>query len=861
MDGDDFEDEIDILEFLSSKGVALEPFKNEYVELQKTLELTSACNIGKEREVDMQALELKLLREQLIFTKRNIDELVSQQEVLKETIDNAQSKKESLIESESSNRMEITNVSSFFGELKEALAVGSDWTPEQEEQRHALEKERDFISSKLENKSNQLRGVRNDIERTYEHVAEVEKLTHELDEKIAVIDKQRGEIKRESQKLAAKKEGTEKQVFDLRAVFVTKESELNDKYRQFAMEEKSLKNLEASISKSKTQMDHYNREYEKLYHTLKELNSDMEKCQLQNDKYQEEITELTRSIESIEFEMKQLKKELKVVDEERAVIKTKIGEIEVQKHEMEKKIDQINKQILNIRDHEISGVHKEMETLDKTMGNLRQQLEILRKKHTGSEKTAKAMADLIILNSNGKLNLGMEIRILEEEVEHHKAQIRALLAEKEKYEHDAEVATQQYYTAVEELKLQEMQIHELNKKITHDQMRLKQKQSLYESVRSDRNLFSKQLLDAQDEIQELKRKFRSMNQMIDQINDDITTKDKLIVKEHFSHHAVDKEKELLKNELMKIKKQVQASEGIIENQRVEIMKLQRIIEEADTERQRQRNELSSVVSERNLLTQQLVKRNEELNSMYEKIKTQRSDLKIGERNFIKYMDDLSRWQEQVRDIVVNHNEVVLQLSQLESLRHRVVHLERDILKEKTRSRALMDELDTPMNVHRWRILESSDPKRYDKILQIQALQRQLVAMSDQVIQNDLLIQEKEKIYVELKHVVARHPGPEVEEQILVYQQTLKDKTKQLAAMNLELEMYIEQVKRFKEDIGDADVKIQRLNKQWMQRQKKMAKELQAQAQTQHAMMGGDYPGMSQQPMLSFGGNSNNNFGI
>lgn len=855
---DDFEDEIDIMEFLASKGVALEPFKNEYVELQKQVELTSATNVGKEREVDMQALELKMLREQLIFTKRNIDELVSQQEVLKETIDNAQSKKEALIESESSNRKEISNVSSFFAELKEALTVGADWTPEQEEARHALEKERDFIASKLENKSNQLKGLRHDIERTYEHVADIEKVVQSLEEKIGAIDKQRGEIKRESAKLASKKEGTEKQVFDLRAVFVTKESELNDKYRQLAMEEKSLKNLEASIAKSKSQMDHYNREYEKLFHTLKEYNSDLEKCQQQNQKYQEEIAESTKAIETVEHEIKQLKKELKQFDEERTAIRTKIGEIEAQKHEMEKKIDQINKQILNIRDHEIGGVHKEMETLDKTMANLRQQLEILRKKHIGSEKTSKAMADLIILNSNGKLNLGMEIRILEEEVEHHKAQIRALLAEKEKYEHDAEVATQQYYTAVEELKLQEMQIHELNKKITQDQMRLKQKQSLYESVRSDRNLFSKQLLDAQEEIQELKRKFRSMNQMIDQINDDITTKDKLIVKEHFSHHAVDKEKELLKNELMKIKKQVQASEGIIENQRVEIMKLQRIIEEADTERQRQRNELSSVVSERNLLTQQLVKRNEELNNMYEKIKTQRSDLKIGERNYTKYMEDLRRWQEQVRDIVTNHNDVVVQLSQLETLRHRVVHLERDILKEKTRSRALMDELETPMNVHRWRILESSDPKRYDKILQIQALQRQLVAMSDQVIQNDLLIQEKEKIYIELKHVVARHPGPEVEEQILVYQQTLKDKHKQLAAMNLELEMYIEQVKRFKEDIADADVKIQRLNKQWMSRQKKMAKEAQAQAQANNAMMSGGYAmSMPPQPMIGYGGSSNN----
>ena len=40
-------------------------------------------------------------------------------------------------------------------------------------------------------------------------------------------------------------------------------------------------------------------------------------------------------------------------------------------------------------------------------------------------------------------------------------------------------------------------------------------------------------------------------------------------------------------------------------------------------------------------------------------------------------------------------------------------------------------------------------------------------------------QEKEKLYVELKHILARQPGPEVAEQLQIYQQTLKDKTKQL----------------------------------------------------------------------------------
>ena len=50
---------------------------------------------------------------------------------------------------------------------------------------------------------------------------------------------------------------------------------------------------------------------------------------------------------------------------------------------------------------------------------------------------------------------------------------------------------------------------------------------------------------------------------------------------------VEKEKEQLKNELTKIKKQIVSSEQIIANQRAEVQKLNQIIQEADEERQRQ----------------------------------------------------------------------------------------------------------------------------------------------------------------------------------------------------------------------------------------------------------------------------------
>lgn len=65
------------------------------------------------------------------------------------------------------------------------------------------------------------------------------------------------------------------------------------------------------------------------------------------------------------------------------------------------------------------------------------------------------------------------------------------------------------------------------------------------------------------------------------------------------------------------------------------------------------------------------------------------------------------------------------------------------------------------------------------IQKIHTLQKRLIQKTEEIVDKELLIQEKEKLYIELKHILARQPGPEAAEQLSIYQQTLKEKTKQM----------------------------------------------------------------------------------
>lgn len=104
---------------------------------------------------------------------------------------------------------------------------------------------------------------------------------------------------------------------------------------------------------------------------------------------------------------------------------------------------------------------------------------------------------------------------------------------------------------------------------------------MYEAIRADRNMYSKNLIGAQDGIQELKRKFKIMTHQIEQLKEEISAKDLALLKEHFDHMKVQKEKETLRTEVIKLKGDIEEAEKAYANQKTEFEKLTQIIHEAD----------------------------------------------------------------------------------------------------------------------------------------------------------------------------------------------------------------------------------------------------------------------------------------
>merc|ERR1719240_2587774 len=127
-----------------------------------------------------------------------------------------------------------------------------------------------------------------------------------------------------------------------------------------------------------------------------------------------------------------------------------------------------------------------------------------------------------------------------------------------------------------------------------------------------------------------------------------------------------------------------------------------------------------------------------------------------------------------------------QVENIPDLQREIHALHKELIEEKLKVKALSEELENPMNVHRWRKLEGTDSDAYEMITKIQTLQRRLITKTDEVKGKDLIIKAQDKTIQNLRDVMKRQPGISEAEMITQYQDTVKEKANQLKAIDSEL---------------------------------------------------------------------------
>ncbi|XP_069681235.1 cilia- and flagella-associated protein 58-like [Periplaneta americana] len=424
------------------------------------------------------------------------------------------------------------------------------------------------------------------------------------------------------------------------------------------------------------------------------------------------------------------------------------------------------------------------------------------------------------LQDQARKTLENEIENLKSEIVKQRKTTSNLEKERDRYVLENKELSNKLGETSHKVKLKEEAIFDYEKKLIEAEKKFRLQQNSFEAVDRGRRAFSKQLIEAENEILEFKKKMKIMNQAEKQNKEVIAMKETQLMRDKIALQRSEKEKTLVKLELKKIKAEFKEIKEDNAVHNVKEIKLQKTIQDADEERQKLKKEMEQIMNEKNMLGTQLMRRNEELSLLNEKLRILESTLQKGEAQYQQRVEDVRLLKVEVKKLRQEKNIQSRSIVNMTDMRQEILHLQRDVTREKSKARALEEELQNPPNLHRWRILEGSDPTTYELIQKNQLLQKRLQALSQTVSEREGQLQESQKMCKKLQDLLSRQPGPDVAIRLQQTQHALQDKDKKIKCLTSELNMYKAQASEYKSELEEVNEELKLVkNKYFVQKRR------------------------------------------
>lgn len=459
-----------------------------------------------------------------------------------------------------------------------------------------------------------------------------------------------------------------------------------------------------------------------------------------------------------------------------------------------KKIADDSKEALIESQGEIKALNRELEAVKSREDRLRREVSTLEREkdlHLGiiqkSQLKVKEADTEVHKNEQIHLSLEKELLQMKDELKKQQSIIRQL--ERELERGGKEIADTNI--ACEELKTDLIQKKAV---ITDLQLQISENEAIslqlqHDAAKNERLKFSKQAIDDQRQMEELTSKIKSMQSEITQLKGEINTKELEMAKKAADNQKEHSRNDRNQNDLSHVKKMLQEQVAIVEKRDSEVRLLSVTIHRMEEESMVFKKEREQALNERDILASQLVRRNDEIALLYEKIKILQIMMGKGELQYRERVDDIRLLKLKIKDLQREKVTGMKETAAWQQCKKDLIRTHRDLLREKLKVKTLSEELENPLNVHRWRRLEGSDPDCFEMIQKIQSLQKRLMQKTEELIQRDIVIQEQEKNNRELQSRLTRQSETDASTQLAKYQREIQEKNRQVNSLKGELTMY------------------------------------------------------------------------
>ena len=734
---------------------AMDAFRGEYEKLFAALEKSHAnekrldTKCGElASEIANQQARVDAAHDKLDEDQSNIASLKKEIEKAWKMVDMTQEREERARETIETLNTEIQNLT----KVIEEKTLGAEDTNLNE-----LRKLRDELTTQRDNLKADVKELTGQLGQKDEEIAGLKADKAKLEGRIVGVSNDLQSRTNEMNREIRRKERTEREVKQLRTEVEAKVAEIAELAEDSASVQESVGKLEDALVEQRKLNDGLQYNLETLQATISDLEGQLEtqaqtvqQMEAEAAKRADEISEKERVISQAKLDVGRGNRELEE-------LRKKVASAEKGKTEVEHDRTTLK--------GELAGLMKQIEELKhaalvdkRRLDEKRHEISVLQNGAKRSASGATKLHHELQTTAEQSAEYRRQAGELEKRCEKQARCIATAEAERDHYMKEAQELAKRVDLLIDDVNNADGAVFTYRKELSEMETRLKQQQNLYQAARNDRMMLNKNLTGAQDEISDSKGKLRVLQHQFDQLKEEMVAKEAALAKDGHEQQKLIKEKEDLMVEVEKVREETRQVKG--KNKEVEknfgLMQDRYRLQQADLEKTR--SQLKTALRERSLADSRLSKKAQDWEQLSRRSAIQEKAMARGESEYLERVEDICVLKLEVKRLK-QENEVLSRGTRaMGELRKENLQLQKDLLAERTRVRGLQSEVETPLNVHRWRRLEGGDPSTYELIQKVQSLQKRLIARKEDIVERDLALAVKEKALAELRTALARQPS-------------------------------------------------------------------------------------------------------
>ncbi|KAL6785407.1 FAP189 [Auxenochlorella protothecoides x Auxenochlorella symbiontica] len=716
---------------------------------------------------------------------QEVDDAHATIEGLQKEAQNAWKASDASLEKELQAKAQITRLQVEVDSLTQLLEQGTAATFADEAEVEELIRQKDEAAAQRDAHMAAVAEQRSEILRLSERLRAAESERALLEGEAATLKEAAAEQRSAAERETRRRERLEREVKEARALLEARQAELRESRASAAAADDHLQRLRVTLRDTQAGNERLQKEWNQATERSARLRKDLDTQLAGNERAAAGLAARQAELEAKVTANGALKAELEHACRATEVAEHRLRLLERQKAELERSHDFLRT--------EVAGLESALEAAQRDAMLQAFKQEALKKEHERLMRSRSAAENTAHVQAEAVKAAEVDNRILQQQVAVATAQLHALEKAQRKAKRELEGAehelgdAQRHRDEVETANaLAQTELKTLHRELKDMELEWRAAAKRCAVLEEERAAHRLQLQKAQQESTSAEGALRLAGIEAAQLGKEVAHAEDALKKERASLVMAQARCAAVQEQANSAKQELAATEERLAGARQELQATHARLAGSEQARIRLERTLDAALRIRDGLAVQLVAQGSTVHSQHEKIRLQESALQRGHAQYQERLAEARYLRTQVSSSIHELSIAKGALASTSLMRKELQYLTRCLLQEQARVKALNEELDRPLNVHRWRKLAGTDPDAYELTLKVHALQKRLILKTEEVAQKELLLQAKEQTYQELKEAHARMPGTDAAEQSSIQQAVARDRAKQLKVITSQL---------------------------------------------------------------------------